>query len=362
MTSPPSIQQATRQYEAWLAGQIRIVQDDLSVKHELMAGDAFSFLRATFYRWAQIFSALCPELAAAPTVLAVGDLHVENYGTWRDAEGRLVWGINDFDEAFPLPYTLDLVRLATSARLAIEVRHVALDPDDACTAILKGYSKALESVGEPFVLSEKHPWLRAAVTSQLRDHTRYWEKFTALPPVKKVPAEVKAMLQQALPEKGLTFRIAHRRAGLGSLGRERFTALASWRGGMLAREAKALLPSACTWVAGTSDPHIYYPQILGSSVRAPDPFLMMNGTWVVRRLSPYCSRIELSQLPREHDAEKLLRAMGRELANVHLGTQRAVPAVLRDLAGRKTKWLRQAAEVMVQATLADWQAWRKQQA
>ena len=39
----------------------------------------------------------------------VGDLHVENYGTWRDAEGRLVCGNNDFDETCPLPYTNDVV-------------------------------------------------------------------------------------------------------------------------------------------------------------------------------------------------------------------------------------------------------------
>ena len=50
-------------------------------------------------------------------VLAIGDLHLENFGTWRDAEGRLVWGINDFDEAWALPYTNDLIRLATSARM-----------------------------------------------------------------------------------------------------------------------------------------------------------------------------------------------------------------------------------------------------
>lgn len=39
-------------------------------------------------------------------MLAIGDLHVENYGTWRDAEGRWVWGVNDFDEAFPMAYTI----------------------------------------------------------------------------------------------------------------------------------------------------------------------------------------------------------------------------------------------------------------
>jgi hypothetical protein len=51
--------------------------------------------------------------------------------------------------------------------------------------------------------------------------------------------------------------------------------------------------------------------------------------------------------------------MGRELANVHLGTRRAVAAVRRDLQQRKTKWLRQAAEVMTEATFKDWREWRK---
>jgi uncharacterized protein (DUF2252 family) len=101
MMSTMNIHLATRQYETWLSGHVRVVKSDLGTKHELMARDAFSFLRATFYHWMQLFPALCPKAASAPTVLAVGDVHVENYGTWRDAEGRLVWGINDFDESFP---------------------------------------------------------------------------------------------------------------------------------------------------------------------------------------------------------------------------------------------------------------------
>jgi aminoglycoside/choline kinase family phosphotransferase len=94
-----------------------------------MVGDGFSFLCATFYRWAQLFPALCPKLVGAPKVLGVGDLHVENYGTWRDAEGRLVWDINDFDEACPLPYTNDLVRLATSGWLAVEAETLVIRRD-----------------------------------------------------------------------------------------------------------------------------------------------------------------------------------------------------------------------------------------
>src|SRR5215831_12501479 len=130
---------ATNAYEVWLAKHTRIVQGDLRLKHEQMSADIFSFMRATFYRWLELWSKHCADLAKAPVVLAVGDLHVENFGTWRDREGRIVWGVNDFDEAHDLPYTNDLVRLATSAHLAIAANHLALKSKDACDAILKGY-------------------------------------------------------------------------------------------------------------------------------------------------------------------------------------------------------------------------------
>src|SRR2546422_1926342 len=91
---------ATTRYEAWLAERIPLVEPDLELKHHAMSAGIFPFLRATFYRWAARWRALVGDVAAAPTVLAVGDLHVENFGTWRDAEGRLVWGVNDFDQTW----------------------------------------------------------------------------------------------------------------------------------------------------------------------------------------------------------------------------------------------------------------------
>ncbi len=103
---------------------------DLDCKHDRMKKNAFMFLRATFFRWARRIETVCPELAGAPAVLSVGDLHVENFGTWRDAEGRLVWGINDFDEAAEIPYPFDLVRLATSARPDSEVAACATGGGD----------------------------------------------------------------------------------------------------------------------------------------------------------------------------------------------------------------------------------------
>ena len=108
-------------YEAWLSKHTRLIPADLEFKHQEMKRHAFPFLRATFYRWVDLWPEVCPDLQDAPRVLAVGDLHVENFGSWRDSEGRLVWGINDFDEAWTLPYTSDLARLGASALLAAEL-------------------------------------------------------------------------------------------------------------------------------------------------------------------------------------------------------------------------------------------------
>src|SRR5438445_8294801 len=143
------IRKASGSYEAWLARHTRLVEADVALKHQRMAEDLFSFLRATFYRWMQLWPEVCPDVARAPQVLAVGDLHVENFGTWRDIEGRLVWGINDFDEAWHLPYTGDLIRLAASALLA----KLTCGPKEGAVAILKGYADAITAGGRPVVLA-----------------------------------------------------------------------------------------------------------------------------------------------------------------------------------------------------------------
>jgi hypothetical protein len=355
------IGKATSSYEAWLGKRITLLALDLERKHAAMAQDVFPFLRATFYRWMQLWPEVCPREQRAPKVLAVGDLHVENFGTWRDLEGRLVWGINDFDEAYELPYTVDLVRLAASAHIAIREARLRIGPEDACNAILNGYRKGIESGGRPLVLAEDHRWLRSMVTSVLRDPTQYWRRLSSLPTWKKpVPKSALKAMERLLPERGLEYLVAHRIAGLGSLGRERYVAIALYRGGRIAREAKALAPSACVWAGvENSSTRIYYQKILDGAVRAPDPFVRLKGRWIVRRLAPYCSRVELSLMPKERDENKLLHAMGFETANVHLGTPGSTRAILRDLSTRPRHWLHEAAASMVKATTEDWREWRR---
>ncbi len=355
-----NIVKATRGYETWLAKHLTIVQADLKRKHEAMSQDVFFFLRATFYRWMQLWPKVCPDEARAPRVLAVGDLHLENFGTWRDVEGRLVWGINDFDEAYELPYTIDLVRLAASAHIAIRQSRLKIAAKDACVTILDGYREGLKTGGAPYVLGEDHIWLRHLVSGVLRDPTHFWTKLDGLTTWKgPVPKGAVRAIERLLLEAGLEYRMVHRVAGLGSLGRQRFVAIANYRGAKIAREAKALAPSACVWAAGgKSSERIEYQVILDRAVRAVDPFVRLGGRWIVRRLAPDCSRVELSSMPKERDETRLLRAMGFETANVHLGTRRAAKPILANLGKRSSDWLHESATAMVKATTKDWNEWR----
>jgi hypothetical protein len=355
-----TIHKATASYEAWLGKRITLLPGDLQRKHAAMAASLFPFLRATFYRWVELWAKILPQEQRAPKVLAVGDLHVENFGTWRDLEGRLVWGINDFDEASDLPYTMDLVRLSASAHIAIREAGLQIGPEEACDAILAGYKNGIRTGGRPFVLAEDHSWLRSMVSGVLRDPTQYWAKLHGLRTWRgRVPNSVRRGLERLLPESGLEYRIAHRIAGLGSLGRERYVAIATYRGARVAREAKALAPSACIWASkGTRSERIRYQEILDRSVRAVDPFVRLQGRWIVRRLAPDCSRVELEHLPRERDESKLLHAMGFETANVHLGTPRAENAIIQDMSKRSGNWLHQLAVEMLKATSEDFRDWR----
>ena len=127
--------------------------------------------------------------------------------------------------------------------------------------------------GLPFVFGERHAWFRAIAESKLRDPVVFWKKMDANPTAKgEIPESAIEAIEHMLPEPGMRYRLARRRAGLGSLGRTRLVAIAEWKGGRVAREAKALLPSALQCVNPKRVPaEILYGAILRRAVRCPDP-------------------------------------------------------------------------------------------
>ena len=355
-----NILESTRSYERWLAEHTRVDKADLKRKHAFMAEGLFPFFRAAFYRWLQLWPSVCPELRHSPCVLGVGDLHVENFGTWRDAEGRLTWGINDFDEAAHFPYPNDLVRLATSALLAAADEGLSLKSRTACERIAEGYIDSIKAGGQPFVLAEKNRFLRDIALEQLKDPRAFWGRMQSWPEARRseVPKNVIAVLESKMPRPKPQYRIIKRQAGLGSRGHQRFVAIYSLYGGLVAREAKALVPSAANWLDGRHTPQILYADILRVAVRVPDVTFEIQGSWLIRRLAPDCSKIPLTALPGELNEERLLYAMGWETANVHLGTKAAVRDIEKDLRKRKSGWLLEAAKQMAKAVRSDWKQWR----
>ena len=354
------IVEATRGFELWLAKRISVVPHQLVDKHAEMADSSVSFLRGTFYRWAQMFSEVCPELAGSTQVLAVGDLHIASFGTWRDQFGRLIWGIDDFDEVYPLPYANDLVRLAVGAIIDARAGELKVGIKNVCEVVIDGFRKGLAAGGRAFVLEERHAWLRQHALEHLDKPRDLWKKMDDLPAVRAaVPEPARKAIARLLPDPRISCRIVRRIAGVGSLGHPRYVAIFDWKDGQLAIEAKQASPSACAWAKPGGSQAIHYQQVLNNAVRCQDPFVCLSGKWLVHQLSPDSSRVEIESMNGIKDQDRLLHAMAWEAANVHLGTSGAAKRVVADLGKRPAKLWRSAVKDMVKQIVDDWHDWKR---
>ena len=78
-----------------------------------------------------------------------GDLHAENFGTYMNASGHLVFNVNDFDEAYVGPFSWDLKRFAASVALIAYAKALS---DDAITGLVttfaRSYVKELRAIAK----------------------------------------------------------------------------------------------------------------------------------------------------------------------------------------------------------------------
>src|SRR5262249_8838883 len=243
-------------------------------KLKVMAGEPGDFLRATFYRWSERFPQVCLEAISAPTVRAVGDVHVGNFGTWPCGEGRTRWGLNDFDEAGWMPFTNDLVRLAASALLA----RSDLDPEVIGRKILSGYSGRISSGGFGALDIADDTDLSAGVAAARVDPAEFFEKLAGKDMLDDHDAKHLARLCERLEEAVPRGEVHPRRAGRGLFGRVRVFALGQGDS-PVAIEAKRVLRSAWSWArrgshadpAAADDRNDDLSALLMDARRGPDP-------------------------------------------------------------------------------------------
>jgi hypothetical protein len=364
---------STTEFESWLRTQITLRDDHLQAKHDRMAEQPFEFFRATFYRWCEWWNDACTEWARAEPVTAVGDLHIQNFGSWRDGHGRLIWGVNDYDETATLSFAIDLVRLAASAELATEIiPDCELTLSEICETIRDGYLAGLEGGGEPFVLERRHPWLLRLVRAVLKEPKRFWKAWlidkTQSVAEEKIPQQLATLLREALPS-GAKVEFRELKPGvtkgLGSLGHHRFFSYTEHQGGPLAAEGKSVALSAAVWANGQTKGEIQMEKLLRPEGRPFSPGTMIQKGWLIRPLMSDCGRIDLSLLNVDTDPtavnidqDRLLTAMGFEIANLHLLSASA-DRLRKAVSEFRVPAFRKTTEKMLDLLRADYKAWRK---
>ncbi len=89
------------------------------VKYRKMAADPFAFFRGTACLFHSDVTRAEDSFTDDRTsrIWIHGDLHVENFGTYMNSDGRLVFDVNDFDEAYIGHFSWDLLRFAASLAL-----------------------------------------------------------------------------------------------------------------------------------------------------------------------------------------------------------------------------------------------------
>jgi uncharacterized protein (DUF2252 family) len=224
----------------------------LQMKYRKMAQSPFIFLRGACHLF---YDALpdAPALREAPLAWCCGDLHFENFGSYKGDNRQVYFDINDYDEAALAPATWDMVRLLTSIQCGADVLNATRAESLAVArACAESYRAALAEGKPLWVERETSHGLVKDLLSALRERDRaeFLDKRTvrkgrsrtlrtdgvkALPASQQQKGRVTEFMDRfaaGQPDPGF-FRvrdIARRVAGTGSLGVERFVVLVEGKG------------------------------------------------------------------------------------------------------------------------------------
>ncbi|HEY5062037.1 MAG TPA: DUF2252 family protein, partial [Gemmatimonadaceae bacterium] len=138
----------------------------LARKYRAMRTDPFVFFRGSAHLFWEDWARDAGPLADAPAAWACGDLHLENFASFRGDNGLVYFDLNDFDEAALAPAIADVTRLLTSTHLAARsLRLSGTDATQLCDVFLDAYIAAL--------MDGKARWVeRATATGMVRDLLR----------------------------------------------------------------------------------------------------------------------------------------------------------------------------------------------
>ncbi|MDQ6815567.1 MAG: DUF2252 domain-containing protein, partial [Bacteroidota bacterium] len=117
MTSTISISERLKNFNKAL------LQDKVQLKYKVMAEDAYKFFRGTCHIFYEDLSK-ATSFPGSPNVWACGDLHLENFGSYKANNRFVYFDQNDFDESLLAPAAWELARMITSIFIAFDTLKV----------------------------------------------------------------------------------------------------------------------------------------------------------------------------------------------------------------------------------------------
>jgi uncharacterized protein (DUF2252 family) len=366
------IMDAMRQIQAFNDGRD---PERLRMKYRRMRGNPFAFMRGSSHLF---YDRLAKRgiFKSAPLTWVCGDLHVENFGSYKGDNRLVYFDINDFDEAALAPASWDLVRMLASLRVFADGASLsALEQQSLCNDFLKTYALSLALGKAYWVERETSEGLVRRLLDGLRDRQRpqFLDSRTqmrgrkrilrvdglyALPASDVQRATVMDFMgdfaqAQDNPSFYKVLDIARRVAGTGSLGVDRYVVLVAGKGspdGNYLLDLKQSLASSLAanlkiaqprWPTEAHRVVTLQRRLQAVSMAFLQPVLVGDLAYVLRGLQPSEDRVTLDRSTPMRELSRLVATMGRLVAWAQLRSAgREGSAIADELVdfGRRRKW------------------------
>lgn len=372
--------------------------DRLAMKYARMRTSPFVFLRGTCHLFYKRIGK-GTVLESAPNAWICGDMHLENFGSYKGDNRLIYFDINDFDEACLAPCLYEMIRLLTSVLVAAD--DLKLSRAEAlalCHIAVDSYASALRFGKARWIEEETAEGMVGELFAALHQRTRadHLNRRTDLKSKKRLlrvdgkkalhvtdetRQKVTAFMQDfAKTEPNPAFfqvlDVARRIAGTGSLGVDRYVILVEGKGspdGNYLLDMKLALPSATGPNVPTAQPKWGSESERVVEIQRRDQVVSQaflhavefeKRPYVLRGLQPSEDRVALEnwngKLPR---LESVVRNMAELVAWAHFRSSgRQKSAIADDLIafGDNTKWQLPLIELATQCeaqVVSDWKAY-----
>ncbi|MBV8467476.1 MAG: DUF2252 domain-containing protein [Burkholderiales bacterium] len=374
--------------------------DRLQLKMAKMRTSPFIFLRGTCH----VFYDQLPDADVfrnAPNAWVCGDLHLENFGSYKGDNRLVYFDMNDFDEACLAPVSWELVRFLTSVLLGMrDLKVERADQLMMCHAFLDAYAAALTEGKARWVERETSDGLIKQLLTSLQERSRpkFLDSRTelkgkrrnvridgkkALAVTEQQRAEVESFIgafaaTQPDPQFYKVLDVGRRIAGTGSLGVARYIVLVEGKGSPDANyllDLKQAVPSALVphltvrqpnWESEAHRVVSVQRRVQAVSMAFLQAVEMDGKPFILRGLQPSEDRVALDsarEKPKQIGA--VLRTMGEVVAWGQLRSSgRNGSAIADELIdfGRRTDWKRpllEAVDAISAQVESDWKAFSK---